>query len=88
MNKNGISNTPTSGYIDFNKIVNDIKNAPGYNDYDTIELIACNTGEGDNSFAKKLADALDKKVKAPTGEIVVHSNGLYILKNGSYVTYE
>ena len=32
--KNGISNTPTSGYIDFNKIVNDIKNAPGYNDYD------------------------------------------------------
>ena len=86
--KNGISNTPTSGYIDFNKIVNDIKNAPGYNDYDTIELIACNTGEGDNSFAKKLADALDKKVKAPTGEIVVHSNGLYILKNGSYVTYE
>ena len=86
--KNGISNTPTSGYIDFNKIVNDIKNAPGYNDYDTIELIACNTGEGDNSFAKKLADALDKKVKAPTGEIVVYSNGLYILKNGSYVTYE
>ena len=55
---------------------------------DTIELIACNTGEGDNSFAKKLADALDKKVKAPTGEIVVYSNGLYILKNGSYVTYE
>ena len=86
--KNGISNTPTSGYIDFNKIVSDIKNAPGYNDYDTIELIACNTGEGDNSFAKKLAEALDKKVKAPTGEIVVHSNGLYYLKNGKYVTYE
>ena len=86
--KNGISNTPTSGYIDFNKIVSDIKNAPGDNDYDTIELIACNTGEGDNSFAKKLAEALDKKVKAPTGEIVVHSNGLYYLKNGKYVTYE
>ena len=86
--KNGISNTPTSGYIDFNKIVSDIKNAPGYNDYDTIELIACNTGEGDNSFAKKLAEALDKKVKAPTGEIVVHSNGLYYLKNGKYETYE
>ena len=86
--KNGISNTPTSGYIDFNKIVSDIKNAPGDNDYDTIELIACNTGEGDNSFAKKLAEALDKKVKAPTGEIVVHSNGLYFLKNGKYVTYE
>ena len=86
--KNGISNTPTSGYIDFNKIVSDIKNAPGYNDYDTIELIACNTGEGDNSFAKRLAEALDKKVKAPTGEIVVHSDGLYYLKNGKYVTYE
>ena len=86
--KNGISNTPTSGYIDFNKIVSDIKNAPGDNDYDTIELIAYNTGEGDNSFAKKLAEALDKKVKAPTGEIVVHSNGLYYLKNGKYVTYE
>lgn len=37
--KNGISNTPTSGYVDLNKIVNDIKNAPGYNDYDTIDLM-------------------------------------------------
>ena len=84
----GISPTSSGDRIDFNKVVNDIKNTPGYDSFDTIELIACYTGLGDDSFAKKLAEALDKKVKAPTGEIVVYSNGLYWLKNGEYKTYE
>lgn len=85
------SSTTTGKYIDIDTLVNTIKNTPGYNDFDTIDLIACNTGKGgDDSFAKKLAKALNKQVKAPDCEMIVYSNGFYTLKNpnGKYVKYE
>lgn len=68
-----------------------IKNTPGYNNFDAIDLIVCNTGKGgDDSFAKKLAEALKKPVKAPNCEIIVNSNGFYTLKdpNEKYIKYE
>ena len=87
----GISSTVSGDYMELDAIVDAIKNAPKYDEYDTVDLIACNTGKGgDESFAKKLAEALKKPVKAPDCEITVHSNGFYTLSdpNGKYVTYE
>jgi RHS repeat-associated protein len=49
-----------------NKVADDIIKDPKYKPGDTVGLISCSTGAGNNSFAQKLADALAKKTGKPT----------------------
>lgn len=59
-----ISNTSTCNYIDFSNLEM-IKKCAGYNDYDIIELIACNTG---GIFSQKIALSIRQESESSNGK--------------------
>ena len=59
-----ISNTSTCNYIDFSN-PEVIKKCAGYNDYDIIELIACNFG---GIFSPKIALSIRQESESSNGK--------------------
>lgn len=54
----------TGNYIDFSNLEM-IKKCAGYNDYDIIELIACNTG---GIFSQKIALSIRQESESSNGK--------------------